>query len=91
MYLMKIYRRGKGNLMDVKHFEHFENAVASLISKHAFENLTDEDVITLGKPGLYFASVNKEKNVADDFEFRYENGITVYIGQVCPSDNEYHH
>lgn len=88
MYVMKIYKRGSDNLMDVKHFEYFENAVASLISKRAFNNLADGDVITLGKPELYFASIDKEKNIADDFEFRYENGIIVYIGQVYPSDNK---
>lgn len=83
MYAMKI-SRAKGNvLLGVRHYEHFENAVADLQNICEFDCIPD-DLIVVGCPHIYAHSTGAN-GIADDFEFRYSL-VTVYIGRVVPQD-----
>ena len=72
-------------ILDVKHYRSFRNVVADIGSLGIFENIGDELVETLGNPRIYAHSVN-DQGIADDFEFRYANGILVYVGDIYFDD-----
>ena len=79
-YILKLYR--KENLTDLcrKYFRRFENAMACIADADIFEHLPEELRANLGNPQIYYAS--RDNDVADDFEFRYQNGVVIYVGQV---------
>lgn len=82
MYVAKILKDQQ--LLDVKHYEHFENAVAEIGDLDMFDNLPAELYNTLGNPEIYCGSINN--GIADDFEFRYENGVNVHVGTVMTQE-----
>lgn len=83
MYLMKVYL--KKNLVDVKHYNKFENALADIADENFTDNLPDEVYETLGNPKVYYGSRDLE-NIADDFEFRFDNNVCIYVGVVSTID-----
>lgn len=86
MFVVKIYKEKQ--ILDVKHYSVFQNAVADIGEGNIFENISDELFSSLGNPKIYCHSRSTDKNVADDFEFRYTNGVTVYIGEINTVDGE---
>lgn len=83
MYAAKIYKEGR--IMDVKHYEHFQNALADIGSRDIFDNLPSELLDGLWNPSIRYFS-RSDDGIADDFEFRYMNGITVTLGEISPVD-----
>lgn len=83
-YILKLYQKEKltdqSKVFCRKYFRRFENAVACIADVDIFEHLPEELRVNLGNPQIYYASSGNE--IADDFEFRYKNGVVVYIGQV---------
>lgn len=88
MFVAKIYTREKKEILDVRHYSVFQNALADIAVKEMFENIPDELVETLGNPDIRCHSVSETTNIADDFEFRYTNGVIVYLGEICPVDKK---
>lgn len=85
MFVVKISKEKQ--LLDVKHYIVFQNALADIANKNIFENIPDELFDTLDNPEISNHSFCEKSNVADDFEFRYSNEIVVYLGEICPVDN----
>lgn len=83
-YILKLYQKGKltdeNKVFRRKYFRRFENAVACIADADIFERLPEELRANLGNPQIYYAS--RDNDVADDFEFRYQNGVVIYVGQV---------
>lgn len=85
-YLVKICKDGE--ILDVKHYKKFENIVAEISNKKIFESIPDEIARELEfTPKIYYGSVD-ERNNADDFEFRYKNGLYVYAGKISCEDEK---
>jgi hypothetical protein len=84
MFVVKIIKDGQ--ILDVKHYSVFQNAVADIGNGNIFENIPDELFSTLGNPKILCFSESEETGISDDFEFRYENGVTVYVGEICTVD-----
>ena len=83
-YILEFYQKGKlteqNKVFCCRYFRKFENAVACIAVPDIFECLPEELQATLGNPKIYCAS--RGNGIADDFRFRYQNGIVVYIGQI---------
>ena len=84
MYTVKVYN--KEHLFDVMHYNAFQNALADISNKKVFETIPEEFLDSLGNPNICFSSWDEKNNVADDFEFRFENGVIVYIGKTYTKD-----
>ena len=84
MFVVKIYKEKQ--LLDVIHYNIFQNALADIGDKSVFENIPKNLIDTLGNPEIYCFSRDEETNTADDFEFRYSNGVIVYLGEIFPID-----
>ena len=84
MFIAKIYKEKQ--LLDVKHYISFQNALANIADKYIFDSVPDELVNTLGNPEIHCFSYSEETGEADDFEFRYPNGVMVYVGEISPVD-----
>ena len=84
MFIVKLYH--KETLLHVELYKKFRNALAAIGNKNIFENLSDELLSSLENPAIHACSYNETKGIADDFEFRYSNGVRVYVGQVIPFD-----
>lgn len=85
MFVVKISKEKQ--LLDVKHYAVFQNALADIGNKEIFENISDELFDTLGNPEIKNYSISEENNTADDFEFKYTNGVVVYLGEIIPKDS----
>ena len=89
MYVVKVYKKEKDydKLFGIKFYNNFENAVADTCTVDGvlFDLLPHELIETLGRPNIYCCSDGVD-GVADDFEFRYDNGITIYIGKIMTED-----
>lgn len=89
MYVVKVYKLDDNqiNLLGVRFYNKFENAVADVctVDANLSDILNNEDIKTLGRPSIYCSSVDDD-GVSDDFEFRYENKITIYIGKIITED-----
>ena len=85
MYTVKVYKEKQ--IIDVMHYRSFQNALADISEKKVFETTPKELIDSLGNPGIYYGSWDEENNIADDFEFRYENGVTVYVGETYTVDS----
>lgn len=88
MYLVKVCKDRQ--ILDVLHYHRFENVFADVADKTIFrEDMIPESImLEIDKcdyPKIYCAS-ETEEGIADDFEFRYENGIYVYVGRVLFGD-----
>lgn len=88
MYVVKICKDKQ--ILDVLHYEKFENIFADVADKSIFRNsgISNEileEVNNCENLKLYSASETDDK-VADDFEFRYGDGICVYAGLVYTKD-----
>lgn len=88
MYVVKICKDKQ--ILDVLHYEKFENIFADVANKSIFydsciSNEILEEIDNCENLKLYSASETDDK-VADDFEFRYGNGIYVYAGIVHTED-----
>ena len=86
MFIVKIYKEKQ--LLDVKHYIYFQNALANIADKDIFDNVSDELYSTLGNPSIHWFSRSEKTGIADDFEFRYPNGVTVYVGEISPVDTD---
>lgn len=80
MFVVKITKNKQ--LLDVKHYKVFQNAIADIGSKNIFENIEEELVETLGNPEIRSFSYSEITGISDDFEFRYQNGVNVYLGEL---------
>ena len=85
MYVVEV-RKGK-EILKVQHYNHIENVLAAIANNNIFDNLPEEitDITDVHNPEIYYASED-EDGMADDFEFRYEDGIYVYVGRICCVD-----
>lgn len=88
MYVVKICKDKQ--ILDVLHYEKFENIFADVADKSIFRDscISNEILEEVNNCKLYSASETDDK-VADDFEFRYGDGICVYAGLVYTKDTEY--
>lgn len=88
MYIVKTFNKkedGTVIVFDIAHFEHFENALAYVIDLEPFMDIPDSYHFTPDVRALHYSSRGCD-DLADDFEIRYECGITVYIGQIYIKD-----
>lgn len=88
MYLVKVCKEKQ--ILDVLHYQRFENVFADVSDKTIFRDgiIPDEIMLEIDKcecPKIFCASESSE-GVADDFEFRYGNGIYVYVGTIRLED-----
>ena len=85
MYVVKITKEKQ--ILAVRHYEKFQNALAEIIHGTVFEDLED-DIIPreIGRPELSYHSIDEDTNTADDFEFRYPDGLLVYLGEILVMD-----
>lgn len=87
MYVVKI---SSGNqILDVLHYEKFENVFAAIADGTIFrEGIIPADVIKLltkpYKVTLYSGS--ESDGIADDFIFRFDNDIQIYVGTAFIKD-----
>ena len=88
MYLVKICKENQ--ILDVLHYQRFENIFADVADKTIFrEDFIPEDImlkIDECKCPQIFCASETENGVADDFEFRYGDGIYVYAGTIHLGD-----
>lgn len=83
MYILKVTLNQQ--ILAVRHYKVFQNALADVADYKFAESLPKNTAETLGNPEIYCGS--KDNNdIADDFEFRYNNGVCVYIGVVFTQD-----
>lgn len=85
MFVVKISKEKQ--LLDVKHYIVFQNTLADIANGNVFENISDELFDTLDNSKITSHSFCEKSNIADDFEFKYSNGVVVYLGEICPVDN----
>lgn len=88
MYVVKIYKEKE--ILDVKHYKTFENVVADISDLTIFDNTNVPDDILescTNPPRLYYAG-ESEDGVADDFEFRFKNGVYVYAGRILTEEEK---
>lgn len=89
MYVMKISFNNQ--LLSVQHYKHFQNAIADISEENFFTYISidkaKEVKENLGNPKIFYAG-SDSKGIADDFEFRYPNGLNIYIGTILPEDYE---
>jgi hypothetical protein len=85
MYLVKIVKNH--NVLSILHYQYFENIIAGIADQSIFSEI-DTSLIPKDykSPKIYFASTNPEHNTADDFEFRYEDGMYIYAGTISVFD-----
>lgn len=88
MYLVKICKEKQ--ILDILHYQKFENIFADVADKTIFREdfIPEEIMLEINKceyPKIFCAS-ETENGIADDFEFRYENGIYVYAGTIHLGD-----
>lgn len=86
MYVMKISKDKQ--LLAVRHYQYFENAVADISDSAVFDDIPDEIINEMGEwgvPKIYVAS-ESEDGIADDFAFRYPCGIVIYVGKILCND-----
>ena len=86
MYLVKVCK-GK-QILKVQHYNHIENVLKDISNNSLFDDLPEEitSITDVQNPEIYYASEDENK-MADDFEFRYEDGIYVYAGRICCVDD----
>lgn len=87
MYIMKISKANQ--LVHVLHFESFQNAIACIADKAFLNNLPNNQYISasgLGRPQIIYGGISNRDNLPDDFEFRYENGVRVYVGTILTEE-----
>ena len=88
MYLVKVCKEKQ--ILDVLHYQRFENIFADVVDKTIFrEEFIPEDIMLeidrCESPKIFYSS-ETEEGIADDFEFRYGNGIYVYAGTIHLED-----
>ena len=85
MYVVKVGK--KKEILKVQHYNHIENVLAAIANNNLFDDLPKEvtDITDAQNPIIYYASED-EYGIADDFEFRYKDGIYVYVGRICCVD-----
>ena len=89
MYLTTIKKDGQ--IIAIRHFEYFENAMAYVADHEAFDDIPDEIINAMGEwgsPKIYCHSINEETQLADDFEFKYPCGIIIYIGKIMTEEEK---
>ena len=76
-------------LLSVQHYKHFQNAIADISEENFFNYISIDEAEAvkenLGNPKILYAGINSN-GIADDFEFRYPNGLNIYIGTILPED-----
>lgn len=92
MYIVKIVKRDKekNQELDIMYFHHIENVLAAIADKTIFrkEHISEKIIMECSKenPSIFYGGVSSSK--ADDFEFRYTNGIYIYVGEPLFFDDE---
>lgn len=89
MYIMKISKGSQ--LVHVLHFESFQNAIACIADEAFLNNLPNNQCIALndlGRPQIIYGGISNKDNLPDDFEFRYENGVRVYVGTILTEEEK---
>lgn len=87
MYVVKVSRGNQ--ILDVLHYEKFENVFAAIADGTIFrEGIISADVMKLltkpYKVTLYSGS--ELDGIADDFIFRFDNDIQIYVGTIFVKD-----
>lgn len=87
IYVAKIYNSNK-QILDIHHYRHFENVIADISDANntLFRSLSQNERSTLGKMSIINSSFDDEHNLNDDFTIRFENNISIYIGQIMLKD-----
>jgi hypothetical protein len=81
MYVMKVTKDNK--ILAVRHYKHFENAVADIGDYSPFDDISDDIINSMGEWGNpKIVSCSELNGIADDFEFRYPCGINIYVGLI---------
>ena len=94
LYQVKVRRHdGRGELIDVLFYKHFENAIADIMNKSVdiFDKAVPDSFYEEEQfPKMRCFSVGNTTDgdeVADDFEFIYENvDVFVYVGKIMTED-----
>ena len=87
MYLMKISKDKQ--LLAVRLYESFQNAMADVADHIAFNDIPDEIINSMGEwgnPQISCHSYDSKTELADDFEFKYPCGVLIYIGAVLTEE-----
>ena len=84
MVAVKIYTTSQPTqskrLVGTKYYANFRNALADIVNKTIFNDISSISIDSLNNPAI--RNFSQENNVATDFEFRYENGIFVYVNDI---------
>lgn len=94
IYQVKIHKHnGQGELLNVLHYKHIENAFADIMNMSCdiFEDFVPESFYKELQPcKMKSTSIGTTENgdeIADDFEFYYDSvDIFVYVGKIMTED-----
>jgi len=79
----------KKQLLCVKHYVHFQNALAAVLNGDVFDNIPSdviEGASPLGEPSICYGSKHELTSIADDFHISFPNGVLVVISTLCYED-----
>lgn len=93
MFVVKISKDKQ--LLGICHYNVFQNALADILNGNVFESTIDEAILdgidssgAWGIPKISSHSVS-DAGIADDFEFKYDNGVLVYLGEIFVVDEKH--
>lgn len=72
----------KNEILGLQIYEYLENAIADIGDGTIFENIRLKDEIILARGKMELVTISESDNKADDFSFRFENGLIVSVGTV---------
>ena len=88
MYIAKVYQNHQ--LMDVGIYEDYEHFLSDLISRGSelYDHLPEEKVseIKFECPRIVSGG-DDDLGFGGDYEYRYDNGITVYCGTILTAED----
>lgn len=84
MYVLKVTK--DGIIVDVRHYEHFENAMGDIATDTVIKNAVGPTV-AYGTPQMFCMS-ETDDGISDDFEFRYPCGVNIYVGKVLTEEDK---
>ena len=88
MYILKLSYNNQ--ILAIRHYNSFQNALADVADLDIINEIVSSDIRNslgeCGNPKISFHTINKS-DIADDFEFKYDNGLLAYIGEVLVKDN----
>lgn len=88
MYVIKICKNKE--ILDVLHYERFENVVADIADLTIFDssNVSTDILESCTEPPRLYSAGESEDGVADDFEFRFKDGVYIYAGRVLTEEEK---